>query len=166
MILDANSIDNNARLNADVCIVGAGAAGISLALSMSGHGLDIVLLESGQVDLHAATQSLYDGEVSDEKLHSPPDKYRQRRLGGSTAIWGGRCMPFDAIDFEKRDWVPCSGWPISLDDLLPFYPEANELAEAGRVAYTDKDALGAAVPPLIKGFDRTVVRTNGLERFS
>lgn len=166
MILDANSIANEARLSADVCIVGGGAAGISLALALSGQGLQIVLLESGQDGLHDATQALYDGEVADEKLHSPPDKYRQRRFGGSTAIWGGRCMPFDAIDFERRDWVPASGWPISLDDLLPFYPEANRLAEAGRFAYVDKDAFGAHVPPMFRGFDSSVVRTDGLERFS
>lgn len=166
MILDANGIDNGTRLKADVCIVGAGAAGISLALSLSGQGLDIVLLESGQVDLHAATQSLYDGEVADDKLHSPPDKYRQRRFGGSTAIWGGRCMPFDSIDFEHRDWVPGSGWPISLDDVAPFYPEANKLAEAGRFAYDAKEALGPGVPPMFRGFESDVVRTDGLERFS
>jgi choline dehydrogenase-like flavoprotein len=75
-------------------------------------------------------------------------------------------MPFDAIDFERRDWVPASGWPISLDDLLPFYPEANRLAEAGRFAYLDKDALGPQVPPMFRGFDSDVVRTDGLERFS
>ena len=166
MIQDANSVDNGARLKPDVCIVGAGAAGISLALSLSGQGLDIVLLESGQSDLHAATQSLCEGEVADEKLHSPPDKYRQRRFGGSTAIWGGRCMPFDAIDFERRDAVPSSGWPISLEDLLPFYPEANKLAEAGRFAYDAKDALGTDAPPMFRGFESDVVRTEGLERFS
>ena len=165
MIVDAEGIDNGTRLKADVCIVGAGAAGISLALSLCGQGLDVVLLESGQIDLHAATQSLYDGEVTDEKLHSPPDKYRQRRFGGSTAIWGGRCMPFDAIDFEKRDWVHASGWPISLEDLLPFYPEANRLAEAGRFAYSDRDAF-PCVPPMVEGFDSEIVRTDGLERFS
>ena len=166
MILDANSIENGARLAADVCIVGGGAAGIALALALSGRGLQSVLLESGHDGLHDATQSLYDGEVTDEKLHSPPDKYRHRRFGGSTAIWGGRCMPFDAIDFEKRDWVPGSGWPISLDDLLPFYPGANRLAEAGRFAYIDRDAFGPGVPPLFRGFDSDVVRTEGLERFS
>lgn len=166
MILDANSIDNEARLAADVCIVGGGAAGISLALALSGQGLDIVLLESGHDGLHEATQSLYDGEVTDEKLHSPADKYRQRRFGGSTTTWGGRCMPFDAIDFEKRDWVPGSGWPISLDDLLPFYPEANRLAEAGRFTYIDKDAFDPGIPPLFRGFDSSIVRTDGLERFS
>jgi choline dehydrogenase-like flavoprotein len=164
VILDANRIDNGARLKADVCIVGGGAAGISLALALTGQGLDIVLLESGHHHLDAATQSLYDGEVADDKLHSPPDKYRQRRLGGSTGIWGGRCMPFDPIDFEKREWVPGSGWPISYGDLAPFYPEANKLSEAGRFAYTDKEAFDA--PAMFQGFESSEVRTDGLERFS
>lgn len=166
MILDANAIPHGTRLQADVCIVGGGPAGLSLALSLAGQDLDVLLLESGRTGLHAATQSLYEGEVADEKLHSPPDKYRQRRLGGSTAIWGGRCMPFDAIDFERREWMDHSGWPIALDDLLPFYPEANRLCEAGRFAYDASDALGPDAPPMFSGFDSAVVRTDGLERFS
>jgi choline dehydrogenase-like flavoprotein len=87
-------------------------------------------------------------------------------MGGSTTIWGGRCMPFDPIDFETRSQVPGSGWPISLDDLAPFYPQANALAEAGRFSYEADDALGAAAPPMIRGFASDIVRTGGLERFS
>lgn len=166
MILDANDIDNGALLSADVCIVGGGPAGISLALTLAGQSLDVILLESGRLAPHGPTQSLYDGEVEDEKLHSPPDKYRQRRLGGSTTIWGGRCMPFDAIDFEARPQVQHSGWPISLQDLLPFYPEANRIAEAGRFAYEAAQALGPTAPPMFKGFDSEVVSTEGVERFS
>ncbi len=112
------------------------------------------------------TQQLYEGEVVDDRLHSPPDKYRQRRFGGSSAIWGGRCMPFDPLDFETRDHVPHSGWPISYGDLLPYYPRANELSEAGRFSYRAEDALGSDALPLIRGFDSQRVLTNGLERFS
>jgi choline dehydrogenase-like flavoprotein len=166
MISHADTIATNACLWADVCIVGGGAAGISLALSLSGQGLKIVLLESGEMREHAPTQALYAGEVADEKLHSPPDKYRQRRLGGSTAIWGGRCVPFDPIDFETRAHVPHSGWPITYGDLLPFYPQANALAEAGRFAYDAQDALGPDAPPMFRGFESGVVRTDSLERFS
>jgi len=166
VILDANSVGNKARVRADVCIVGGGAAGISLALALIGQGLEIILLESGQLKPHAPSQSLYEGEVSDEQLHSPPDKYRQRRFGGSTTIWGGRCTPFDAIDFEPRSQVPHSGWPISLEDLLPYYPEANRLAEAGRFAYDAAQALGPGAAPMFRGFDSDVVDTDGLERFS
>jgi choline dehydrogenase-like flavoprotein len=166
MILDADTIEQGACLRADVCVVGGGAAGISLALSLSGQGLSIILLESGRMREHAPTQALYAGEVADERLHSPADKYRQRRLGGSTGIWGGRSMPFDPIDFETRSQVPHSGWPISYDDLLPFYPQANALSEAGRFSYDAEEALGSAAPPMIRGFGSRVVRTNGLERFS
>jgi len=166
MIVDADTIDTGASLTTDVCIVGGGAAGISLALSLSGRGLSVILLESGRMAENAATQALYAGDVADERLHSPPDKYRQRRLGGSTGIWGGRSMPFDPIDFETRPQVPHSGWPISYDDLLPFYPQANALSEAGRFVYDADQALGGAAPPMIRGFASEVVRTNGLERFS
>ncbi|MBE7941707.1 MULTISPECIES: GMC family oxidoreductase [Ramlibacter] len=165
MIRDAASIPLGARLPVDVCIVGAGAAGISLALSLSGRGLRVMLLEAGREAEHAPTQALYAGEVADERLHSPPDKYRQRRFGGSTTLWGGRCMPFDAIDFERRAWIEHSGWPISLAELLPFYPEANRLAEAGEFAYDAAQAL-PGVGPLFAGFHSERVRTDGLERFS
>jgi choline dehydrogenase-like flavoprotein len=166
VIVDANQVPNGSCLRADVCVVGGGAAGISLALSLSGRGLSVILLESGRMAQDAATQALYAGEVADARLHSPADTYRQRRLGGSTAIWGGRSMPFDPIDFETRAHVPHSGWPISYDDLLPFYPQANALAEAGRFVYDMDEALGGTAPPMIRGFASDVVRTNGIERFS
>jgi choline dehydrogenase-like flavoprotein len=166
VIVDAETIEMNACLWADVCVVGGGPAGISLALALSGQGLRIMLLESGRLGKHAPTQALYAGEVADERLHSPPDKYRQRRMGGSTATWGGRCVPFDAFDFDTRSQVPDSGWPLSLDDLLPFYPQANALAEAGRFSYDADEALGAGAPPMIRGFDSPLVRTSSLERFS
>ena len=166
MISNADTVATGACLWADVCIVGGGAAGISLALSLSGHGLKIILLEGGHAVEHAPTQALYAGEVADERLHSPPDKYRQRRMGGSTTIWGGRCVPFDPIDFEARSHVPHSGWPLSYADLLPYYPEANALAEAGRFSYDADEALGPGAQPLFRRFDSAVVRTNSLERFS
>src|SRR5437763_3398462 len=75
-------------------------------------------------------------------------------------------MPLDAIDFERRDWLTGSGWPISLEDVMPFYPEANRLAEAGRFAYDAREALGPDAPPMFRGFDSSVVRTDSLERFS
>jgi len=166
MIVDADTIEMNACLWADVCVVGGGAAGIALALALSGQGLRIVLLESGRLRGHAPTQALYAGEVADERLHSPPDKYRTRRMGGSTAIWGGRCVPFDPFDFDARSQVPDSGWPLSLADLLPFYPQANALAEAGRFSYDAEQALGPNAPPMIRGFASALVTTSSLERFS
>ena len=166
MIADADQVEAGSVLEADVCIVGGGAAGIALALSLCNQNLLVLLLESGRMQPDAQTQALYAGEVSDPRLHSPPDKYRQRRLGGSTGIWGGRLVPFDPIDFERRAHVPHSGWPITYEDLLPFYPQANSLLEAGRFTYDAAEALGPGALPMIRGFASEVVRTDGLERFS
>jgi choline dehydrogenase-like flavoprotein len=165
MIATANGVPRGTMLAADVCIVGAGAAGIPLALSLSGRGLSVLLLEAGERHQDKQAQAHYEGEVADERMHSPPHRYRLRGLGGSTSLWGGRCMPYDPIDFEERSWVPHSGWPISYEGLLPYYARANTWAEAGRFAYDARTALPSA-PPMFAGFDSEIVRTHGLERFS
>ena len=166
MIDDANRIEPGQTLHADLCIVGAGAAGISLALQFVGTGHSVLLLESGSLEPDPATQALYEGEVADARLHSPLHRYRQRRFGGSTTIWGGRCAPFDPIDFERREYLPGSGWPIRYEDLLPYYPRSSELCEAGEFAYTAETAFDGQMPPLIAGFHSDRVTTNTLERFS
>jgi choline dehydrogenase-like flavoprotein len=166
MIQSARDLPEGHTLDADVCIVGAGAAGIAMALEMIDSGLDVLVLEAGGLEADAATQALYEGSVADERLHSPPDRYRQRRFGGSTTIWGGRCMPLDAIDFQKRDYVPHSGWPIDLDALAPFYPKANRLCEAGNFAYSVQQAFAVAPRPMMAGFASAYFTTDTLERFS
>jgi choline dehydrogenase-like flavoprotein len=165
VIHDADTIAPGTAFDADVCIVGGGPAGISLALSLADTGLRVLLLEAGRKPQDKEAQALYEGEVADEAMHSPPHRYRQRGLGGSSAIWGGRCMPYDPIDFERRPWVPESGWPIGYEDLLPHYVAANALAEAGRYAYDAREAFPDS-PPMISGFASEIVRSTGLERFS
>jgi choline dehydrogenase-like flavoprotein len=166
MLETAAQIPNGTTLEGDVCIIGAGAAGVSMALELMGKGLRVLLMEAGKEEEDPATQALYEGDVADARMHSPTDKYRHRRLGGSTAIWGGRCMPFDPIDFEQRDWVPNSGWPISYEDVAPFFPKANHYLEAGTYDYNGDTAFKPSVPPMFEGFESAKVRTNGLERFS
>jgi len=166
VILKNNDSLKDQTIDADICIVGTGAAGIPLALSLVETGLKVVLLESGDLKHNSDTQMLYAGELADERLHSPPDKYRHRRLGGSTAIWGGRCMPFDPIDFEPRDYVSFSGWPVSFADLEPYYPAANSILEAGEYVYDADKVFDSEAMPLFKGFRSKRLRTNSLERFS
>ena len=166
MILDASELDDDTLLSADLCIVGAGAAGISMALEFADSTTTVLLLESGGLKAESATQDLYAGEVADERLHSPPDRYRQRRFGGTTTIWGGRCMPFDPVDFEARDFISNSGWPLDLDALLPYYPRANALCEAGQFAYTVAQSFDRPMRPMIDGFVSAHFTTDTLERFS
>lgn len=166
MMEDARALPDGATFNADVCIVGAGAAGIALALELVDSGLGVLLLESGGPDYEPDTQALYGGSVVDAHLHSPPDRYRQRRFGGSTTIWGGRCVPFDAIDFEARAYVEHSGWPFGLDELQPYYKRANRLCEAGEFAYTVGSAFSGSRREMIEGLRNTSFSSDTLERFS
>ncbi len=166
MIDDGLELNEGETLRADVCIVGAGAAGISLALGLAGTGVSVLLLESGGLRPEKVTQRLYEGSVADERLHSPPHRYRERRFGGSTTIWGGRCVPLDEIDFEPRDYMPGSGWPIGREALLPFYSRANHLCEAGEFEYEASRAFRRPLRPMIDGFRSECVSTDTLERFS
>ncbi len=166
MITDARDQKDGLTLSTDICIVGAGAAGISLALEFIGSGMAVLLLESGGIKPESETQALYAGTVEDARLHSPPDRYRQRRFGGSTTIWGGRCVPFDDIDFESRSWVPHSGWPIGRSALLPYYKKANALCQAGSFQYSYAEAFNSVPRAMIEGFRSQHFSTDTLERFS
>jgi choline dehydrogenase-like flavoprotein len=166
MIFDTSDLASGDSLQSDICIIGAGAAGITMALELLDSGLDVLVLESGGLREKPETQALYAGSVVDAQLHSPPDKYRQRRFGGTTTIWGGRCMPFDEIDFAARDFIPHSGWPLARSALLPFYPKANRLCEAGEMAYTMAEAFSTPQRPMIDGFNSANFTTDTLERFS
>jgi choline dehydrogenase-like flavoprotein len=166
MIIDARGEFDRRLLSADICIVGAGAAGIALALQFVDAKFDVLVLESGGLRAEADSQALYEGTVADEKLHSPPHRYRERRFGGTTAIWGGRCMPFDRIDFETREYVPESGWPIAYESLLPYYSRANRICEAGEFSYDAAHAWRGGGRPMIEGFEGKYFTTDTLERFS
>jgi choline dehydrogenase-like flavoprotein len=165
-MLDARDLPHGQVIRSHVCIVGAGAAGIAMALDFIGTKINVLVLESGGLKPDAATQDLYRGAVADERLHSPPDRYRLRCLGGSTAIWGGRCVPFDRIDFKQRPYIPHSGWPFDYDDLIPYYQRAAQLCDTGAFAYTAEEALAAGSRPMLYGLDHRVFTQNTLERFS
>ncbi len=166
MIIDARDGFDGQTLSADLCIVGAGAAGIAMALQFVDTKFEVLVLESGGLQAETESQALYEGTVADEKLHSPPDRYRERRFGGTTTIWGGRCMPFDKIDFETRNYIPNSGWPLGYESLTPYYRNANRLCEAGEFSYDAGDALRGNDRPMIEGFEGKYFTSNTLERFS
>ena len=134
MLIDARQVDSFANISSDVCIIGAGAAGITMALELAGKGIKVAVLEGGGLRPDAVTQSLYAGE-SHGLSHEPPEESRSRYLGGSTNCWGGWCRPLDALDFEARPWVPESGWPISRSDLLPYYKRSHRLLELREFDY-------------------------------
>jgi choline dehydrogenase-like flavoprotein len=162
---DAVTIPAGSTLEYDVCIAGAGFAGITLALELGEAGLRVGLLESGGKKADPATQDLYRGVVTSDN-HAALEGFRQRRLGGTSTVWGGRCAPFDAIDFEPRDARAGAGWPFALADLEPFYRRAYEWCELGRYGVSIEELLPAGAGEMIPGLASTTVLTDRLWLFS
>jgi choline dehydrogenase-like flavoprotein len=137
-IADARTLED-AGLETDVCIVGAGAAGITLALEFTRAGREVCLLESGDFAPDQDTQSLHELESVG---YPPRANYmsRARYFGGSCNLWAGRSMLLSAFDLSPRPWVPHSGWPISHGGGAPLSESRRGAAPAGRQAVRDRRA--------------------------
>ncbi|MFL5562650.1 MAG: GMC oxidoreductase [Gemmatimonadaceae bacterium] len=134
MHVDARTLENGSIIDGDLCIVGAGAAGISMALEWIGAPQRVILLEGGGFDYEPRMQELYRGE-SVGLPYFPLDAARLHYFGGTTGHWAGFCSTLDPMDFEVRDWVPHSGWPIERALLDPYYTRAHKVLGLGPYEY-------------------------------
>jgi choline dehydrogenase-like flavoprotein len=147
MMIDACSVRPDDTLYADVCIVGAGPAGITLAKELMGEDFQVLLLESGRFEFDPMMQTLYQGStVSNNYLPSTPMAGRRRQFGGTANLWSHHTRPGDGrlrarmmmpeeIDFQRRDAVPHSGWPLSRSALIPYYKRAQAVCQLGPFDY-------------------------------
>jgi hypothetical protein len=147
MIIDARTLPENKTVETDVCIVGAGIAGIALAREFIGGGFRVCLLESGGLCPDRVTQALFWGENIGHP-YFPLDTARACGFGGTSNKWsvpigdnrlGVRLRPLDPIDFEERDWIPYSGWPFPKALLDPFYERAHTICQIGPYTYEVDD---------------------------
>lgn len=148
MFIDARAVPARTKVAADVCIVGAGAAGITLARELAGQPCRVVVLESGGLAPDAPTQELYRGRSIGVPYY-PLDSSRLRYFGGSTNHWAGESRPFDDIDFEVREGIPHSGWPFPKRELLPFYRRADEVLQLVSRPYDDVHLWAGPRTPLL-----------------
>lgn len=149
MFVDLRELPDGQVFQADVCIAGAGAAGITLAAELAAAGHEVCLLESGGLQFDPPTQQLYEADNAGI-ARLPATATRLRYFGGSTNHWNGKCARLDPIDFEERAWIPDSGWPISRRELDPFYDRAQPILDlpplrSGTAVATE---FGAPRPPL------------------
>lgn len=147
-----------------VCIVGGGAAGITLACELAKAGIPSILVDSGRI---AARRQIYDGTSTPP--HPEPHMFRRAGWGGTSTIWGGRCVPFDPIDFVARSHVPNSGWPIGHDEVATYYGRALEYCQAGENAFDARTALERPrdlFPGRPDGAATDTLDTSTLERYS
>jgi choline dehydrogenase-like flavoprotein len=129
-LFDARRSFPEQPIETDLCIVGAGAAGIALAREFMDTRCRVVVLESGGLQWSARVQRLYAGE--NVGLPSYALTYsRFRVFGGTTTQWAAQCRPLDSIDFEQRPGIPHSGWPFDHAHLQPWYPRAMALCGLG-----------------------------------
>lgn len=112
----------------DVCVIGAGFAGIVLARKLAESGQSVVLLEGGEDEYSDESQDIYKGAVVGD-AYFDLDAARLRFLGGSSNHWGGWCRQLDAADFEAKAGLAHTAWPIRRKEIDPFYAEAAEILE-------------------------------------
>jgi choline dehydrogenase-like flavoprotein len=152
------SFGAGSALDADLVIIGGGPAGLTIARELFDHNARVLVLESGLLGEDAKTGVLNTVEsVGEPKtdaqierriaFHSAsaaswshleqPYGVRCRVLGGSSIAWAGKSAAFESIDFERRAWVPFSGWPITLTELMPYIDRAAERLNLGPNVYSD-----------------------------
>jgi choline dehydrogenase-like flavoprotein len=130
VLIDLTREPVGSPLNVDICVIGAGPAGICIAAEYLRSRHSVALLESGFLEPDEATQSLNLGWARGPILQPHPfylATSRIRLFGGSQIAWGGWCTPLLALDLERRDWVQHSGWPISMAQLVPYYERAARI---------------------------------------
>jgi choline dehydrogenase-like flavoprotein len=167
MFVDADTLKET-TLEADICIAGGGAAGMTLALDLRASGLSVILLESGGFRREAQTQRLSDGRMIGINTWNMRSM-RVRALGGATGHWEGWCRPLMPQDFEIRDYIPHSGWPIRYDDLVPWYARACETLEIGPFQWDGEGrakAMGTAVLPTGAAIDHRYYQFSPPTRFA
>jgi choline dehydrogenase-like flavoprotein len=158
MHTDARKLENGALIEGDICIVGAGAAGISIALEFLNTPYKVIFLEGGGFEYDERIQELYDGKTTGQPYY-PIKSSELHYFGGTTGHWGGMCSLFDPIAFQKRSWVDKSGWPFTQETLLPYYKRASPNLDIGEYQFDynywqKKDPTLVALP-----FDENVFWT-------
>ncbi len=165
LFIDARGIPPNNIIDSDICIVGAGAAGITLARQFAASGLTTCLLESGGLDVDAAAQELAEGD-SVGMVYSPLESAQLRYFGGNTNAWGGWFRGFDDIDFRRRAWVKDSGWPFDARALAPYVERVHAICDVSSRDYAPRSVAAIADPRArLIPFDPARVET-ALYRFS
>ena len=165
MIISADELPADAVLSAHVAVVGAGPAGISTALELAGGGFDVLLIESGFTEFDGGVQQLSEAAEWDRERHTPMSLAVRRQLGGTSVVWGGRCVPYDAVDFDHRPYISDVPWPVTYEDLSRYFQRACDWLQCGRAVF-DVTQMRHLPPALVPDLPDGKVSTATFERWS
>jgi hypothetical protein len=163
--INATHLSTGATLEAEVAIVGAGPAGITLALELEQAGHAVLLIDSGGDSYDADAQHLGD-TVGYDPSHVSMSLATRRQIGGASNLWAGRCVPFDPIDFQHRPIVGDARWPVSYGEMERHFARACEWCVCGEPLFDASLIPGLRDRALIPGWPEGDVRSTSLERWS
>ena len=156
----------SASSSTGVCIVGSGPAGVVLALELARTGHDVILVESGRHAADEAIQSLGDATIADGQAHVAMRLATRRQVGGASNIWGGRCVPFDPVDFDDRPHVARSRWPVTYEEMAAYFQRASDWFITGRAVFNTHAIPEVRKKTLVPGLPDGDMRSSDLERWS
>jgi choline dehydrogenase-like flavoprotein len=147
MYFDANQIPTGATLSGfDVCIVGAGAAGITMATRLAATTKKVLVITSGSSLGRdrplPPDQSMYGGVLGSFMQKADPQfltRSRLRMYGGTTNHFGYWARPLEEDDLKPRPGYRNASWPIDINELNRYYPAANDTGNFGPFNYDDID---------------------------
>ncbi len=160
----ANALEDGATVEAEVAVVGSGPLGVVVALELSRTGRQVVLIESGQGRPSARAQEL-SALAGDDPYHVAMDLAVRRQVGGTSNTWGGRCVPFDPVDFDLRPWSN-GAWPITYDEVARYFQRACDWCQCGSAIFSAGEIPELAGRRLIPGLPDGRVLASTLERWS
>ncbi|BBX46115.1 GMC family oxidoreductase [Mycobacterium cookii] len=165
MIVSGNDIAQGECVHAALVVIGAGPAGIVCALEAAKRGVDVVLIETGNRKQTPEYQELSTAHRQHPDVHAPVEIAVSRQLGGTSSIWGGRCVPYDRVDFVEREITPDCAWPVTYEDVQPYFERACQWMLCGRSIF-DVNELDHLPEHMIPGLEDGAVSTSSLERWS
>jgi choline dehydrogenase-like flavoprotein len=165
MIEELGTLGEDIAAEADLAVVGAGPAGIVVALEAARHGHSVVLIESGSRSFDPAVQDLSEAAAWDRHRHAPLSLAVRRQVGGTSVIWGGRCVPFDPVDFAQRSFPGVPAWPVGYETMSGYFGRACDWMMCGRAVFSASGIPGLP-PGIVPGFVDGDVLGSSLERWS
>jgi choline dehydrogenase-like flavoprotein len=165
MIEDLSTFSEDIGIEEELAIVGAGPAGIVIALEAARLGLSVVLIESGKRSFDPAVQELSEAAEWDRHRHAPVSLTVRRQVGGTSTIWGGRCVPYDPVDFAPRPFLDVPAWPIGYQEVQRYFERTCDWMVCGRAAFNTSE-LPHLPSGIVPGFVDGSVLGSSLERWS
>ena len=146
LIIDARQLAWDAELEADVCVVGAGPIGISIAQRLGRAGLSVILLDAGGMDFDPAANAR--GEPETLNFDGVARLGHTRQVGGNANAWlvrtsatnrGVRLLPFIDAEMRAVRGHDASDWPVRQADLQSYYRDASAILCIGDDRFSPED---------------------------